>query len=103
MKTEILHHYTQRHGLSLRQRAIAWLPRYAPRVARLAGMVNFLSALSITPLVLEKLLGFSRYRRMPRWSTRSLVRPASTQGGAGREATDEEIQCGFMHAQSVGG
>ena len=30
MKVEFLHHYHARHGLPLRERLIAWLPRYAP-------------------------------------------------------------------------
>jgi FAD/FMN-containing dehydrogenase/Fe-S oxidoreductase len=85
MKIEFLHHYTQRHGLSLRQRAIAWLPRYAPRVSRFARVVNFFSELSPAPLIIEKVFGFSRYRRLPRWSTRSLVRPAPPANDNARE------------------
>ncbi len=85
MKTEFLHHYTQRHGLSLRQRAIAWLPRYAPRVSRFASAVNYFNGLSFVPAMLEKALGFSRYRSLPRWSTRSLVRPAPPASDTARE------------------
>jgi FAD/FMN-containing dehydrogenase/Fe-S oxidoreductase len=85
MKTEFLHHYTERHGLSLRQRVIAFLPRYAPRISRFAGVVNFFSGLSYAPALLEKAFGFSRYRSLPRWSTRSLVRPAPAADNAVRE------------------
>ena len=85
MKTEVLHHYTQRQGLTLRQRLIAWLPRYAPSVSRFAALVNFVSGLSYAPGLLEKVLGFSRYRNLPRWSTRSLVRPAPVPDKAARE------------------
>ena len=40
MKIEFLHHYHRRHGLPLRERLIAWLPRYAPYAARLRGLMN---------------------------------------------------------------
>ncbi|MDH3792421.1 MAG: FAD-binding oxidoreductase, partial [Rhodospirillales bacterium] len=39
MKTEFLYHYGKRHGLSLRDRLVAYLPRYAPRAARLAPLL----------------------------------------------------------------
>ena len=36
MKIEVLHQRARRHGLSRRQRLVAYLPRYAPYVARIA-------------------------------------------------------------------
>src|SRR4029079_720422 len=40
MKIEVVAHYKARHGQSLRERAIAYLPRYAPMAARLAPLAN---------------------------------------------------------------
>ena len=40
MKIEFLHHYRKRHGLPLRERLIAYLPRYAPWAARFAPLMN---------------------------------------------------------------
>ena len=40
MKVEFLHHYRKRHGLRLKDRLIAYLPRYAPIAARLAPLAN---------------------------------------------------------------
>ena len=40
MKIEFLHHYRRRHGLSARDRLVAYLPRYAPYAARLAPLLN---------------------------------------------------------------
>jgi len=77
MKTEFLHHYVRRHGVSLRQRLIAWLPRYAPGVSRFASVANMLAALPGVPILLEKMLGFSRSRGLPRWSTRSVASPSA--------------------------
>src|SRR5213075_68167 len=45
MKIEFLAHYKARHGYSARDRAIAYLPRYAPIAARLAPLSNFLSGM----------------------------------------------------------
>jgi len=44
MKIEFLAHYKARHGFSARERAIGFLPRYAPLAARLAPLSNFASA-----------------------------------------------------------
>ena len=77
MKTEFLHHYVRRHGMTMRQKMIAWLPRYAPTVSRFATLVNFLSALPFASLLLEKALGFSRSRKLPAWSTQSVITPAT--------------------------
>jgi Fe-S oxidoreductase len=85
MKTEFLHHYVRRHGVSMRQRLIAWLPRYAPLVSRFASVANFLAALPGVPVLLEKALGFSRSRSLPRWSTDSVANPAAAGDGSGRE------------------
>ncbi|MBI1986206.1 MAG: FAD-binding oxidoreductase, partial [Rhodospirillales bacterium] len=40
MKIEFLHHYNKRHGLKRFDRAVAYLPRYAPWAARLAPLLN---------------------------------------------------------------
>ena len=88
MKTEFLHHYVQRHGVSLRQRMVAWLPRYASIVSRFAGLVNLLSGLSATRVLLEKVAGISRHRSLPHWSRRSL---ASTTIAPPNELTREVV------------
>jgi FAD/FMN-containing dehydrogenase/Fe-S oxidoreductase len=61
MKIEFLHHYRQRHGLSLKDRAIAYLPRYAPLASRLAPLVNALQG------AFKGLLGFAPQRSLPQW------------------------------------
>jgi len=61
MKIEFLAHYRRRHRLSLRERAIAWLPRYAPWAARTAPLANFASR------TLRAALGFTSRRELPAW------------------------------------
>jgi FAD/FMN-containing dehydrogenase/Fe-S oxidoreductase len=67
MKIEFLHHYHRRHGLKLRDRLIAWLPRYAPWGVRLGFLLNLRDRLPGLPWLSEKLLGYSTRRPLPRW------------------------------------
>ena len=67
MKIEYLHQRGKRHGLSLRDRAIAWLPRYAPAASRLAGAMNLRDRVPGLPALTERLMGLSARRTLPRW------------------------------------
>ena len=67
MKIEYLHQRRKRHGLSLRDRLVAWLPRYAPAVSRFAWMMNLRDRIPGLPAVTERLLGLSAKRTLPRW------------------------------------
>jgi FAD/FMN-containing dehydrogenase/Fe-S oxidoreductase len=61
MKIEYLAHYKSRHGWTLRDRAIGYLPRYAPWAARFARLANLGTRLFAASL------GFTRRRELPRW------------------------------------
>src|SRR5687767_69957 len=61
MKIEFLAHYKARHGLSMRDRAIGYLPRYAPWAARTAPLSNLASSL------FKSSLGFAQKRALPKW------------------------------------
>ena len=67
MKIEFLHHYRARHGLRLRDRLAAWLPRYAPWAARLPFLFNLRDRVPGLAWLSEKLLGLSARRSLPRW------------------------------------
>jgi FAD/FMN-containing dehydrogenase/Fe-S oxidoreductase len=69
MKIEFLYHYKKRHGLTLRDRAIAYLPRYAPYAARLAPLLNLRNRAPGLAALSEKILGFSARRSLPEWSS----------------------------------
>ncbi len=75
MKIEFLHQYNKRHGLTLRQRMIAWLPRYAPIVSKFAPWLNLRDAIPGLPLLTEKLIGLSAKRSLPRWAGRLSLTP----------------------------
>jgi len=63
MKIEFMAQYRKGHPLTARERAIAYLPRYAARAARLAPLSNISSRL------LKGSLGFSPKRNLPKWRT----------------------------------
>ncbi len=67
MKIEFLHHYHKRHGLALKDRLIAWLPRYAPWAARLPWFANLRDAIPGLAALSEALLGLSAKRSLPKW------------------------------------
>ncbi|MDD9903698.1 MAG: FAD-binding protein [Rhodospirillaceae bacterium] len=67
MKTEFLYHYTKERGLSLHDRLVSYLPRYAPWAAKLGGLLNLRDKLPGLAKLSEAWLGFSAKRALPRW------------------------------------
>ncbi len=67
MKIEFLYHYRKRHGISLKDRLIAWMPRYAPWAARLPQLANLRDAVPGLAALSETLLGLSAKRSLPKW------------------------------------
>ncbi|HEY1798444.1 MAG TPA: FAD-linked oxidase C-terminal domain-containing protein [Stellaceae bacterium] len=80
MKIEFRHQYNKRHGLSRRDRLIAYLPRYAPYAARLAGLLNLRRPGGFLARMGERLFGLSAERSLPKWSPRPYG-AASAKGG----------------------
>ena len=67
MKIEVLAAANKRRGLSLHDRLVAYLPRYAPYAARLAPLMNARNAIPGLAALTERLTGLSAKRRLPRW------------------------------------
>ncbi len=67
MKIEFLYQYRKRHGLSVRDRLIAYLPRYAPLAARFGWLLNLRDSVPGLAWASEKVFGFSSRRSLPRW------------------------------------
>ena len=70
MKIEFQSQYGKRHGLTLRQKLVAWLPRYAPVASKLAPLLNLRDEIPGAAWLTEKLLGLSARRSLPHWSSR---------------------------------
>jgi FAD/FMN-containing dehydrogenase/Fe-S oxidoreductase len=88
MKTEFLHHWQRRHGLSIKDRLVAMLPHWAPWAARLAPLANLRDAVPGLARLTERWFGLSARRRLPRWRRDgflSTLRRASA-GPAAQEA-----------------
>ncbi len=73
MKTEVLHHYYRNRRRPLRDLVVAYLPRYAPAVARFPGLLNLRNASATLRRWSESLLGFSARRSLPSWPRERLA------------------------------
>ena len=80
MKTEFLYHYVKKHGLKLRDRLVAFLPRYAPVAVRFSGLMNLRDTVPGLAKLSEKLLGFSAKRTLPVWRNDAFHEPAPFVG-----------------------
>ncbi len=67
MKIEVLAARAARHGLSLHDRLVGYLPRYAPYAARLAPLMNLRDEQPRLARWSEQYTGLSAQRRLPRW------------------------------------
>ena len=76
MKIEVLAARRAKHGLSLRDRLVGFLPRYAPFLARLAPLANWRNSSPMLRKIFERVAGISAQRVLPEWR-RDVFAPAS--------------------------
>src|SRR5258706_15625648 len=74
MKIEFTAHYRRSHRLTLRERAIAYLPRYGMTAKRFAGIANAASRF-------RGMLGFTDRRELPAWRKDAFVDKAWAKTG----------------------
>ncbi len=67
MKIEFLYQWQRRHGVALRARLIATMPKWAPWAARLPWLFNLRDTLPGLAGLSEKWLGFAARRTLPKW------------------------------------
>ncbi len=67
MKIEATAARAARHGVSLRERIIAELPRYAPLAATFSGAANLRNKFPWLRRVFDRQLGFAEERDLPAW------------------------------------
>jgi FAD/FMN-containing dehydrogenase/Fe-S oxidoreductase len=67
MKIEFLSARAAKHGLSLHDRLVGYLPRYAPYAARFYWLLNLRDRLPGAAKLSEALAGFSAQRTLPKW------------------------------------
>jgi Fe-S oxidoreductase len=83
MKIEVQAARAAKSGLSLRNRLIGWLPRYAPYAARAPWLLNLRNILPGAAKLSEAIAGFSARRNLPEW--RSDVFADFEGAGEGRD------------------
>ncbi len=86
MKIEVLAARVARHGLSLRDRLVGYLPRYAGWAARFAPLLNLRNKSAPLRGLLERFAGISAKRALPAWRRDVFAPDAESLGPAdGRE------------------
>jgi Fe-S oxidoreductase len=90
MKIEFLYHYALRHGVSLRDKLFAFLPRYAPLASRLRWLTNLRDHVPGLPIMSQLLFGLSAKRRLPVWHAAPFL--GTAEPGVGESgANDREV------------
>jgi Fe-S oxidoreductase len=86
MKIEVLAARVAKHGLSLRDRLVGYLPRYAGLASRLAPLANARNHSPWLRSMFEKFAGISAERALPKWRRDVFKSDAEAMGPAdGRE------------------
>ncbi|QWG25023.1 FAD-binding protein [Bradyrhizobium sediminis] len=86
MKIEVLAARAARQGLSLRDRLVGYLPRYAALASRFAPLANLRNNSPLLRKLFEKFAGISARRALPEWRRDMFRSDAETVGPAdGRE------------------
>src|SRR5258708_17927848 len=67
MKIEVRGARAAKHGLSLRDRLVGFLPRYAGLASRLAPLANLRNKSPLLRNLLERFAGISAKRNLPAW------------------------------------
>jgi FAD/FMN-containing dehydrogenase/Fe-S oxidoreductase len=80
MKIEVLAARVAKHGLSLRDRLVCYLPHYAALASRLAPLANLRNRSPLLRKLFETLAGISAQRDLPKWR-RDVFAPAGEAFG----------------------
>ncbi len=88
MKIEFLHHWQRAHGLSVKERLVAHLPRWAPWASRVPWLLNLRDTLPGGAKLGEWALGLSARRSLPAWRRDAFHRDADARDGDGARSAD---------------
>jgi Fe-S oxidoreductase len=67
MKIEFAWHWQKKHGLTLKDRLVATMPKWAPWAARFPFVANLRDALPGAARLSERIAGLSAQRTLPQW------------------------------------
>jgi Fe-S oxidoreductase len=68
LKIEARHAWTKRPGTALRDKLIAFMPRYAPWASRLRGLMALADGTPVLSPLMKRLIGFAPKRPFPRFT-----------------------------------
>ncbi|MBV9556615.1 MAG: 4Fe-4S dicluster domain-containing protein, partial [Pseudolabrys sp.] len=80
MKIEVSAARAAKHGFSLHDRLVGWLPRYAWLGAKLPWLFNLRNRIAPLRKLSEAIAGFSSRRSLPRWRTDIFCDPGGAYG-----------------------
>jgi FAD/FMN-containing dehydrogenase/Fe-S oxidoreductase len=69
MKLEVLAARAEKHGLSLHDRLVAYLPDYAPYASRVGWALNLRKPSGLLARLMERPTGFAASRALPQWAS----------------------------------
>jgi FAD/FMN-containing dehydrogenase/Fe-S oxidoreductase len=81
MKIEVMRARSEKFGLSLHNRLVGYLPRYAPYAARMPWLMNLRDRLPGGAKLSETIAGFSAQRSLPKWRSDYFRNPDSSRSG----------------------
>jgi FAD/FMN-containing dehydrogenase/Fe-S oxidoreductase len=85
MKIEFLHHYHRRHGWTLKDKLVAFLPRYAPLASRVAALANAMQRLT------KRWIGVADARTLPEWHATPFLKSREPAGRAAASTGREVV------------
>jgi FAD/FMN-containing dehydrogenase/Fe-S oxidoreductase len=88
MKIEFLHHWQRAHAISVKDRLVAHLPRWAPWAARIPWLFNLRNTLPGVAKLGEWGLGLSALRSLPMWRADTFLRERSTDSDDAAQSAD---------------
>ncbi|WP_306848025.1 FAD-binding and (Fe-S)-binding domain-containing protein [Cupriavidus necator] len=89
-KIEARHAWTSRHGVGLRERMVAFLPRYAPLASRVSGLLALADRVPGVSGWIRRALGFAPQRSLPRFTAPFMAGRAAGHD-AGRKTDGREV------------
>jgi Fe-S oxidoreductase len=85
MKIEVLAARAAKHGYSLRDRLVGWLPHYAPFAKRIGWILNLRDIVPGAAKLSEWLTGFSAKRKLPKWRNDTFKEYSASTGDGEKE------------------
>jgi Fe-S oxidoreductase len=82
-KIEARHAWTRQYGTSLREKMIAFMPRYAALASRMRGVLSLMEATPVLSHLIKQWIGFAPQRSLPRFSKPFLETAVSTPSRSG--------------------